>query len=166
MILSLKELFCILVIATAIFPLIKPIALLFMTGEDFARRRNVWFLLTVTAFLSPSFWLYVAVAVPVLAAAGEKDSNPVGLYLLLLHVIPAMGVPVPMVGMPYLFNIDNYLLLSFCILTPRALRLIRSKEEKIIRGLQAMDYAILAYGALTAVLFVHYERPDGGLYPA
>ncbi len=166
MILSLKELFCILVISTAIFRLSKPIALLFMTGEDFSRRRNVWFVLTVTAFLSPSFWLYIAVAVPVLAAAGKKDSNPIGLYLLLLHVIPALGVPVPMVGMPYLFNIDNYLLLSFCVLTPLALRLIRSKDEKRIRGLQAMDYALLAYGALTAVLFVHYERPDGGLYPA
>jgi len=166
MILSLKELFCILVIATGIFRVSKPIALLFMTGEDFSRRRNVWFVLTVTAFLSPSFWLYVAIAVPVLAMAGKKDSNPIGLYLLLLHVIPPMDVPVPMVGMPYLFIINNYLLLSFCVLTPVALRLIRSKEEKKIRALQAMDYALLAYGALTAVLYVQYERPDGGLYPA
>jgi O-antigen ligase len=166
MLLSLKELFCILVIATAIFRLSKPIALLFMTAEDFSRRRNVWFALTITAFLSPSFWLFVAVAVPVLAIAGKRDSNPSALYLLLLHVIPPMGVPVPMVGMPYLFIINNYLLLSFCVLTPAALRLIRSKEDKRILGLQTMDYCLLAYGALTAVLFVHYERPDGGLYPA
>src|ERR1700733_7107978 len=166
MLLNLKELFCILVIATAIFRLSKPIALLFMTAEDFSRRRNVWFALTITAFLSPSFWLFVAVAVPVLAIAGKRDSNPIALYLLLLHVIPPMGVPVPMVGMPYLFIINNYLLLSFCVLTPAALRLIRSKEEGQILGLQTMDYCLLAYGALTAVLFVHYERPDGGVYPA
>ena len=166
MILSLKELFYILVIATATFRLSKPIALLFMTAEDFSRRRNVWFVLTVTAFLSPSFWLFAAVAIPVLVVMGKKDSNPNALYLLLLHVIPPIEIPVPMVGMPYLFIIDNYLLLSFCVLTPAALRIIRSKEEGRIRGLQTMDYSLLAYGALTAVLFVHYQRPDGGLYPA
>jgi O-antigen ligase len=166
MILSLKELFYILVIATAIFRLSKPIALLFMTAEDFSRRRNVWFALTITAFLSPSFWLFAAVAIPVLVVTGKKDSNPNALYLLLLHVIPPIDIPVPMVGMPFLFIIDNYLLLSFCVLTPATLRLIRSKEENRIRGLHAMDYSLLAYGVLTAVLFVHYQRPDGGLYPA
>src|SRR6202049_5202471 len=107
MILSLKELFVVLVLAAITFRLAKPIALLFIAPDDLSRRRNVWYVLTVTAFLSPNFWIFALVAIPVMAIAGRKDSNPSALYLMLLQVIPQVDVPVPMIGMPYLFVIDN-----------------------------------------------------------
>src|ERR1700738_4131051 len=165
MILSLKELFVVLVLAAITFRLAKPIALLFIASDDLSRRRNVWYALTVAAFLSPNFWLFAVVAIPVMAIAGRKDSNPGALYLMLFQVIPPIEIPVPMIGMPYLFSINNYLLLSFCVMTPAALRIIRSKDQTRVQGFELMDFCLLAYGFLTAVLYVHTQTPDGGLYP-
>jgi O-antigen ligase len=166
MFLSIKELIVILVIAIALFRLAKPIALEFMTADDFSRRRNLWFILTAVAFLTPSFWLYALIAIPLLIRAGRKDSNPSALYLMLLHVIPPIDVPVPMIGMPYIVLLNNYLLLSLCVMTPAAFHLLRSKAEDQISGLKMMDYCLLAYIMLTAVLFVHFQTPSGGLFPA
>ena len=98
MIINIKALIVVLAIAAVVFRLGKPIALLFSSEPDFARRRNVWFVLTATAFLSPNFWLFVLVAAPLLAWAGRKDTNPVALYLILLHVIPPIPVEIPVVG--------------------------------------------------------------------
>jgi O-antigen ligase len=163
--LSIKELIVILVIAAAVFKLSKPIALLFTSEADFSRRRNVWCLLTAIAFLSPSFWIFTALAIPILVVAGGKDSNPSALYMFLLHVIPPISAAVPMVGISYLFDIDNYLLLSFCVMVPAALRLLRSKDTDRIRGLQTMDLCLFAFGLLTALMFVHPLSESGTLIP-
>jgi O-antigen ligase len=165
MILSLKELIYVLIIAAIIFQLAKPIALSFMTPVDFSRRRYAWYALTATAFLSPNFWLFAVVAVPVMAIAGRKDSNPSALYLMLLQVIPPIDVPVPMIGMPYLFAINNYLLLSFCVMTPAALGIMRSKDKAQVQGFGLMDFCLLAFGFSTAVFYIHTQTPDGGVYP-
>ena len=162
---GLKPLIYVLVIAAIVFRLSKPFAVLFITPQDLARRRKVWYALTIVAFLSPSFWLFVLVAIPVMTIAGRKDSNPSALYLMLLQVIPGIDVPVPMIGMPFLFIINNYFLLSICIMLPVALRILRSKQKTDDRRLDAMDFCLLAYGLLTAILYVHYESPDGGVFP-
>lgn len=161
MIVSLKELFFILIIAAVVFKVAKPIARLYTTEQDFSRRRNVWFALTIAAFVMPSFWLFAAIAIPVLISAGRKDSNPVALYLLLLQVIPAIPVDIPMVGLSRLFVIDNYFLLSFFVLLPAAHRLLRSKTRIGIRRLETMDVMLLAYGILTVSLFLHPESSQG-----
>lgn len=156
---SFKEMIVILAISAAIFKFAKPIALLFSTEGDFVRRRNVWFALTITAFLSPNFWLFALVAVPLMAWAGRKDANPVAFYLLLLQVIPSIPVDIPVIGIHALFQLDNYRLLSLCVLIPTAWRLWRSKDAARIRGLQTMDLLLLAYGALEIALFVPPDLP-------
>jgi hypothetical protein len=165
MILGLKELIYVLMIAATVFWLAKPLALLFVNADDFSRRRNVWYALTITAFISPNFLLFAIIAIPVMLIAGRKDSNPAALYLILLQVIPAIDVPVPMFGMQYLFVINNYLLLSFCVLTPAALHFMRSKDKARIQGFDLMDFSLLALGILTSILYVHTQTPDGDLYP-
>src|SRR5690348_1060469 len=105
---SIKDLIVVLAFALVVFRLAKPIAAHFTSEADYLRRRNVWLALTVVAFLSPSFWLFVAVAIPVLIWARRRDSNPVALYLLLLHVIPPMAIPIPTIGITELFDLDNY----------------------------------------------------------
>ncbi len=165
MYLSLKELFVVLVIATLVFRLAKPAAILFVTPQDLARRRKVWYLLTIVGFLSPSFWLYALVAVPVMLWAGRKDSNPGALYLLLLQVVPPIDIPVPMFGMARLIDINNYLLLSFCILAPAAMRMMRSKNPPGNKGLTTADFCLLSYGILGSFLYLHTQTPEGGLYP-
>jgi O-antigen ligase len=78
-------------------------------------------------------------------------------------VIPPITVTVPMVGMSFLFNVDNYLLLSFFVMVPAALQLRRSKDAGRIHGLGTMDFCLLAFGLLTVVFFVHPLNPGGEL---
>jgi hypothetical protein len=161
---SLKNLIVVLVIALVVFRLAKPIAMRFISDSDFSRRRNVWLALTVVGFLSPTFWLYVAVAIPLLIWARRKDSNPVALYLSLLHVIPSVLIAIPTVGISELFDLDNYRLLSFCILIPVALRLRRAEPPALAR-LQAVDYFLLAFGALNVIFYVRPDLPNHIILP-
>jgi len=162
---SLKSLIFVLVLALVIFRLARPIAMHFTSQADFSRRRNVWIALTAIAFLSPSFWLFVALAIPVLIWARRRDSNPVALYLLLLHVVPQGLVPIPVVGINELIDLDNYRLLSFCILIPVALRLRRAQNSTPIARLQAMDYFLLAFGALQVIFYVRPDLPNQVMLP-
>ena len=76
MIFSIKAMIVVLALGVMVFRFGKPIALLFSSEPDFNRRRNVWFVLTATAFLSPNFWLFVLIAAPLLLWAGRKDRIP------------------------------------------------------------------------------------------
>src|ERR1700730_11002743 len=105
MLASFKALIVVLAIAAITFRLAKPVALQFSSERDFSRRRNVWFVLTIVGFISPNFWLFAWAPVPLLFSASRKDTNPVAFYLLLLHVIPALGIDIPTVGFK-LFQLD------------------------------------------------------------
>jgi O-antigen ligase len=165
MILSLKEFVVVLLIAVTVFRVTKPIALLFIDPKDLSRRRTTWLVLTATAFFAPNFWAFVLVATPLTIWAGRKDTNPCAVYIMLFTVIPPVETPLPMIGMPYLLMMSNYLLLSFCVLTPFVLRIYRFRREHKEPVLQFTDYCLLAFGLLTAVLYVQSVSPNGGLYP-
>jgi len=155
-----KELIVILVIAGAVFGFAKPVALRFTAERDFVRRRNVWFALTVTAFLSPTFWPFAFIAMPLLLWAGRKDNNPAALYLLLLQVIPYISIQIPVIGINKLFGLDNYRLLSFFVLIPLAWRIRHAKNPARILGLQTMDVFLLMYGVVQVALFIPPDLPN------
>jgi O-antigen ligase len=157
---NIKALIVIFAIALVVFRLAKPIALRFCDERDFNRRRNVWFILTITAFVSPSFWLFVLIAAPLLAWAGHKDKNPIALYLLMLHVIPSIPLNIPVPGLSAFFDLDIYRLLSICILVPTAWRVRKSDDPSRLHGVTSMDAVLLAYGALQIVLFVPPDLPN------
>jgi O-antigen ligase len=157
---SLKALIVVLAIATVVFRLGKPIALIFSNESDFSRRRNVWFVLTIAAFFSPNFWLFALLAAPLLVWAGRKDTNPIALYLILMHVVPPIPIDIPVVGIKHLFTLDNFRLLSFCVLIPAWWRLKKLNEAPRIRGITAMDFSILAFGLLQLFSYVPPDLPD------
>lgn len=158
MIINLKALIVVLAIAGAVFAIAKPICLRFMAEHDFARRRNVWFALTLAAFICPSFWLFVLIALPLVAWSGRRDSNPVALYLLLFHVIsPNDALQLPVTGVNQLFEVSMYRILSFAILIPVAWRLMQSKDSKHVGGIVLMDLLVLAWVVLQLVLYMPYE---------
>lgn len=157
MITNLKALVIILVLASITFHLAKPICLKFMSLTDFARRRNVWMVLTITAFLSPSFWLYVLVAFPVMYWAARKDSNPLALYVLLLHVIPAYSMEIPAVLVNRFFDLDNYRILALAILLPLALHFLNTKNNSDYVKYKVVDRYVWAYFFLQIILFIPYE---------
>jgi hypothetical protein len=163
---NLRALIVVLVLASVAFKFAKSTALLFSSEQDFARRRNLWYLLTVAAFLTPSIWLYALIVAPFLVVGGRKDSNPSALYLFLLHAVPPVATPIPLPGGAKLIDVSNQILLSLCIIVPAIGRLRRSKKDRDIRRLQRIDWCLLAYGVLTAILYIHLLAPDGTFYPS
>ena len=157
MLLNLKAMVVVLVIALAVFAIAKPVCLQFMLKDDFERRRNVWLALTLAAFLSPSFWLFALVAVLVLVWAARRDANPVALYLLMMHVIPPIGMEIPMVGINQLFDLTSFRILSLSILVPAILRSMQSTSKSDIRTPALMNALILGYIVLQLALYMPYE---------
>lgn len=161
---NLRALIVVLVLSSVVFKFAKSTALLFSSEQDFARRRNLWFVLTVAAFLSPNIWIYVLIAVPLLLVSGRKDSNPSALYLFLLHVVPPVATPIPLPGGAKLIDVSNQILLSLCVILPAIGRLRRSSQDRDTRRLKRIDWCLLAYGALTSILYIHLLAPDGTFY--
>ena len=154
---NLKPLVVVMGIALMVFGLARPLALHFMSPEDYARRRNVWIVLTVTAFVSPSFWIYALVALVLLAWAARKDSNPLALYVMMLHVIPPIALYIPMVGINQLFQLNNYRILSLAILLPFAVRIFRAPKAPASRARMLVDICLIGYVLLQLALLFPYE---------
>lgn len=154
---SIKELVVVLGFSIPLFAVAKSTALNFTDEGDYKRRRNVWLILTIAAFLSPSFWLFVAIAAPLLYWGSKKDTNAMGFYLLLMNVIPSIPIAIPTVVIKQLFDLDIFRLLAFCVIVPAALRIRKSKGPEQINGMKVMDVALLGYGVLQVFLFVPPE---------
>lgn len=155
MLLNLKALVVVLFAAFVVFALAKPLWLRFTEEADFERRRNVWLVLTVTAFVTPSFWAYALVAVPTILWAAKRDSTPLALYVMLMFVIPPMEVRIPTIGIDNLFEMSNIRLLNLLLLLPVAVRSISAKRGAL--RLTSVDVLVLLFGALQMVLLMPYE---------
>jgi hypothetical protein len=116
----LKALVVVLAIGWVGFWLARSTALRFMREEDFVRRRNLWLGLTAVAFISPNFWVYAFVAVPLLFTAAKRDPNPLALAMVMLHLIPSTIVT-PSFGFRFL-DFNSFRLLVLAILIPAMLR--------------------------------------------
>jgi hypothetical protein len=154
---NIKALLVVLVLALLVFHFAKSVCLRYMSAEDFIRRRNAWLALTAIAFVSPSFWVYALFALPIMYVAAKKDSNPVALYLLLLHVIPPISFQLPTVFINQLFDINNYRLLAVAILIPAAIRNQQEKKINFQDGGNAAEKFLYAYLILQLVLVFPYQ---------
>lgn len=154
---DLKAMVVVLVGASIGFVLLKPIFLQFMYEEDFARRRNLWLLLTAAGFLSPNIWVYILVAAPALLFAAQRDTNPISLWLLTVFVVPPVEVPIPTFLINQLFTISQSRLLSLLILVPICISALSRRGETRSGTMKAMDALLLVYGAYQLVLFMPLE---------
>lgn len=157
---NVKALIVVLALSGLVFAFGKRTALHFMEEADFRRRRNVWLILSAAAFLSPTFWWFAPVAIPVLYWAGKKDTNPLAFYLLVMNVIPSIHVDIPTVGINHLFDLDIFRLLSLCVVVPAALRVRKSRKLAGNAKLDFMDVLLLGYGVLQVALFVPPDLPS------
>ena len=156
-----KALAVLMVVATLVFVLTKPLFCRFMSPRDYAIRRNLWLALTLTAFLAPSYWSYVLVAGVLVLFAAQRDSNPVALYMFLLITLPPLGMELPTFGIiNQLFALNHLRFLSLLLLLPIALGYFRPKPvpwESVPDGgrapaLVVTDWLLLAYVALQVLL--------------
>lgn len=157
MINNLKALLVVMALALVVFHIAKPLCLSFMDEASFKRRRNLWITLTVAAFVSPNFWLYALVALFLAFTAAKKDSNPIALYVLLMHVIPPISVEIPPVLVNNLFDLNNYRILTFSVLLPAAWRLVTAKKKINYGNNKAIDRFMWGYIALQLVALIPYE---------
>lgn len=158
---DIKTLIVVLTLGSFAFLFGQRIWLTVMSQEDFRRRRNIWYVLTIWAFLSPSFWLFCLIAIPIMVWAGQRDSNPLALYVFLLHIIPPVNFLVPMVGVNYLFDINNYRLLTLTILLPYSMKLrhIKNPGQPTHPGFGFPYFLIFCFSTIQIVQLVPFEDP-------
>ncbi len=155
---NLKALLVVLVLASFVFAIGKSTCLRFMSEADFRFRRNVWFTLTACAFVVSNFWVYSVIAFAIMYWAAKKDTNPVALYVLLLHVVPPLGMELPTVLVSNLFKLDNYRILAFAILIPAAWQISHAKKPNHSSNYKTFDRWLIAYLLLQLALLLPYEE--------
>ncbi|HSC63634.1 MAG TPA: O-antigen ligase family protein [Caldimonas sp.] len=153
---NLKALVVVLAIGWAVFVFLRPICLNFMTKEAFARRRNVWFALTIVGFVSPSFWIYAIVALFVLAWVGARDENPLALFAMTLFVIPNVSFYIPAILVNNIFDLTQYRILSLAIVIPAMFRPQYGRDPLQPR-FRREDAVLAAFLLLQVVLVMPYQ---------
>jgi hypothetical protein len=127
-------------------------AVVFITSATYTRWRNLWFGLTVLAFIAHSFWIYALVLTSVLGFALRREAHPVGVFFLLLFLVPAADIDIPGLGLiNYFFTLNHPRLLAIALLLPLFWRLWRSSASLPL-GRYPADRFLLAYLLLAAAL--------------
>jgi len=148
----LRSLIVILVITTTVFALVHRSACAIAEAGDFARRRNLWFALTLTAFLSQSFWLYTLIATLLLIYSNRREYNPSALFFSLMFVLPDATIQIPGMGLiNFIFDLSHLRILALIILLPVFFSL-RRESGNLSFGRSGPDKALAAYLVLTIIL--------------
>ncbi|MVV48692.1 O-antigen ligase domain-containing protein [Pseudomonas sp. PB120] len=150
----IRALIVILALAGVVFLFARRPALDLIPRDDFTRRRNLWFALTVLAFISHSFWVYAGITAIVLIVARKRERNPVALFFLLLFLVPTASAQISGLGMVnYFFALNHVRLLSLCVLLPAFLTL-RSRADTVPFGRTGPDKFLAASLVLTSLLYL------------
>ncbi|MDB5995402.1 MAG: ligase [Pseudomonas sp.] len=150
----IRALVVILVLAGVVFAMARQPAMDLIRYNDFTRRRNLWFALTIVAFFSYSFWVYAAVAIVVLTLARKRERNPIALFFMLLFLIPPVSAQIPGFGvMNYFFDFNHVRLLALFILLP-AFFALRRRADTVSFGRTWPDKLLAANLILTSLLLL------------
>ncbi len=151
---TFSSLIVILVLAISVFVIAHRTVCAISKVEDFTRRRNLWFGLTLGAFLAPNFWAYAFIAILLLLYANRRETNPPALFFFVLFAIPAATVVIPGLGLvSYLFLLSYPRILELFVLLPAFFRLIQ-KSDTISFGKTGTDKVLIAYLLLTVALYL------------
>lgn len=150
----IRTLIVILFLSLIVFGMAKRPANSIMEPSDFARRRNLWYVITLTGFLSPNFWLFVAVSGMFLLAASKREHNLPALFFSVLFALPIAYAQIPGFGLiNYLIDFNYLRLLELVVLLPAFLHLSRSPATPGL-GRLATDKWLLGYALLSVLLFL------------
>jgi O-antigen ligase len=150
----IRALIVILVLAIIVFTLARRPAADLIPRNDFTRRRNLWFALTLLAFVSHSFWVYAGVTAIVLTVTRQRERNPLALFFFLLFLIPTASAQIPGFGViNYFFDLNHIRLLALCVLLPAFISL-RKRTGTVPFGRIWPDKLLALYLILTSLLFL------------
>jgi len=149
----LRALIVILVLSTVVFAFAKaPACAIAMAPSDFERRRNLWFAITLTAFLAHNFWVYIVAVAVLLFFTLSREQNKLAMFFFLLFAVPP--IPNQITGLSiinYLFTIDYIRLLALTVLLPAFLSL-RNQSNIEPFGRLIPDKLIVGYVILIFLL--------------
>jgi O-antigen ligase len=150
----LRALIVILVLSTIVFAFVHRPACVISGARNFTRRRNLWFALTLVAFLVPSFWAYTFIAILLLIYATRREPNLPALYFFILFALPVAAIPIPGMGLiNYLFELSHARILALLILVPAFFVLIR-RSGTLTFGRTGPDKLLAVYLLLTTLLYL------------
>lgn len=157
----------ILVIAGAVFALARRAACFAaMSDGEFRGRRNLWFGVTLAAFLAHNFWLFALLATWLLVYAAGRDRNPLAMALFVLLAIPDFSERIPGLGLiNFLFDLSFPRLISLVVFLPLLVRDLGSRPVTTLAdGLPVR--LLLAYLALNLMLLFPVTSATGTLRTA
>jgi O-antigen ligase len=127
----LRALLVILVLASLVFAYVQRSGFgILIAADDLRRRRNLWFGITLLAFLAHNFSIYIVGAVILVLAAKKFEKNPLAIFVFLLFAVPPFSAPISGIGeINKLFEINQIRLLSLAILLPAWFSLRRNKSS-------------------------------------
>ena len=148
----IKALVVILFLALSVFYFLRIPASEIIGTRIFNLRRNLWFCVTLIAFLAPNYWTYVFLTWMLLLFAMQRDKNKVALFLFLLFTVPQGGYEIPGFGLiNYFFLLNHQRLLALCILLPVFLRIMNDPKKSGSRN-NTLDILVLSFIILTVIL--------------
>jgi len=131
----LRALVVVLAVATTVFAFARrPLLSVAMDPISYARRRNLWFGVTLSAFLAHDFWIYLIVASTLILLHQRREPHPLSVYVLLIAAVPGFEQPIPGFGIVnFIFDIGHFRLMNLVILLPLAFRLILTSSTDVAR---------------------------------
>ena len=156
----LRALVVVLLVAMTVFMVArKPVMSVGMDAQTFARRRNLWFGVTLSAFLAHNFWLYMALTWVLIIFHLRREPHPLSVYALLIAAVPGFDQPVPGLGLVnYFFYISHVRLLNLVILLPLALKILSASARDPQRRRPVTDWFFIPF--LIYSLVVHTLSED------
>jgi len=149
----IRSLIVILGLAALIFFYLRDPAAEIVGARSFTYRRNLWIAITLFAFLSHNFWIYVFLAWLAITLTSRTDAAKVSIFLFLLFAVPGESSKIPGLGLiNYLFELNHQRLLVISLLLPAFLKLVLSGGRKS-SGNKFVDRLLILYVLLTIVLY-------------
>ena len=121
---------------------------------QYKQRRNLWFGITIVAFLAGSFGVYVLVTLPLLIYAYRRETNQVALFFFILFALPSGFMQISGLGLvSNLFQLTHARFLTLFFLLPVYFSLNR-QGDTLPFGRTGSDKALAIYLLLTAILYL------------
>jgi len=118
----------------------------------FTTRRNLWFGITLAAFLAHSFWVYTFIAILLLLHANRRETNPPALFFFILFAVPIAYAQIPGFGLiNFFFDLSHARILALFILLPAYFALTQNSNT-LSFGRTGPDKMLAAYLILNALL--------------
>ncbi|WOB07300.1 hypothetical protein [Piscinibacter gummiphilus] len=123
-----------------------------VTPQDFNRRRNLWFALTLSAFLAHNFWIFAAVAAVAILILSRDEPNKAAMHFAVLVCLPRLTASISGGGLvKELFALDPLRILALLILVPVWWQL-RKRPDVEPFGKLLVDKIMIVMFALEIVL--------------